>query len=154
MNIQIRRLNERDVDVLTMLAAEDGDFDIDGRDNPSESPASVRAAEYLANPSVLFWISTDEAVITGFLQCLVLPIRTGKGRELLLYEVGVRKSYRRAGVGRALLAHMETWMREHDIDEMWVVADNTGAESFYKSVGYARTDADCFQPVYMAKELE
>jgi ribosomal protein S18 acetylase RimI-like enzyme len=154
VTIPIRRLSEHDVDILTLLAVEDGDFDIEGRNEPSEAPDPSLAREYLANPTVLFWISTDGSVITGFLQCLVLPIRTGKGRELLLYEVGVRKSYRRLGVGRALLRHMEAWMRDNNIDEMWVCADNPGAEDFYKAVGYERTAPGYFQPVYMSKELE
>src|SRR5262245_37623815 len=132
-----------------MLAAEDGDFDIDGRDEPTEAPHRERTKVYLANPDVLFWISTDGDVVTGFLQCLVLPIRSGRGRELLLYEVGVRKAYRRRGVGRALLQHMETWMRDNEIDEMWVVADNPGAERFYKACGYERTAPEYFQPLYM-----
>lgn len=152
--ITIRRLDENDVPVLTMLAAEDGDFDIEGRGESTEAPDPVMARTYLADPTVLFWISLDADVVTGFLQCLVLPIRTGRGREVLLYEVGVRMKYRRQGIGRALLQHMESWMRENDIDEMWVAADNPGAERFYKACGYARTAPEYFQPVYMSRELD
>lgn len=154
MSIDIRRLTEDDVPVLTLLAAEDGDFDIEGRGEPIEPPDPGRAREYLANPTVLFWIATNGATITGFLQCLVLPIRTGRGREVLVYEIGVRKEYRRVGVGRALMTHMESWMRDNDLEEMWVAADNPGAERFYKALGYARTEPEFFQPVYMSRELE
>lgn len=149
----IRRLNETDVPVLELLAAEDGDFDIEGRGEAIEAPDPVRARAYLANPAVLFWVSTDGAVITGFLQCLVLPVRTGRGREVLVYEIGVRKAYRRRGIGRALMMHLEKWMRGEAIDEMWVAADNPGAERFYRACGYARTGPQFFQPVYMSKEL-
>jgi len=158
--ITIRRLDENDVPVLTLLAAEDSEFDIDVRgepmeaSDPTEAPDRARAREYLANPTVLFWISLDGKIVTGFLQCLVLPIRTGRGREVLLYEIGVRKQYRRQGVGRALMMHMESWMRANDIDEMWVAADNPGAEHFYKACGYARTPSGYFQPVYMSRELD
>jgi ribosomal protein S18 acetylase RimI-like enzyme len=151
--ITIRRLDENDVPVLVMLAAEDGDFDIDGRGECTEAPDPIMGRRYLADPTVLFWISLDGDVVTGFLQCLVLPIRTGRGREVLLYEIGVRMKYRRQGVGRALLQHMEAWMRENSIDEMWVAADNPGAERFYKACGYERTKPEYFQPVYMAREL-
>ena len=128
MNHTIGRLTEDDVPVLALLAAEDGDFDIEGRSESLEAPDSVRARMYLANPTVLFWISTNGSTVTGFLQCLVLPIRTGRGHEVLVYEIGVRKAYRRIGVGRALMIHMESWMRANDIEEMWVAADNPGAE--------------------------
>jgi ribosomal protein S18 acetylase RimI-like enzyme len=152
--INIRRLNENDVPVLTMLAAEDGDIDIDGRGEPIEAPDPVRARQYLADPTVLFWISLDGPTVAGFLQCLVLPIRTGRGREILVYEIGVRKNYRRRGIGRALMTHLERWMQEHGIDEMWVAADNPGAEMFYNACGYARTKPEYFQPVYMSRELD
>ena len=154
MTISIRRLTEHDVPVLTMLAAEDGDFDIEGRGESIEAPDPERARTYLANPTVLFWISTHGETVTGFLQCLVLPIRTGRGHEVLVYEIGVRKSYRRAGVGRALMTHMESWMRDNNLEEMWVAADNPGAERFYKALGYARREPEYFQPVYMSRELE
>lgn len=154
MTPNIRRLTQDDVPVLVLLAAEDGDFDIESRDEPIEAPHPERARAYLANPNVLFWISTDESVITGFLQCLVLPIRTGCGFEVLVYEIGVRKRYQRRGIGRALMKHMESWMRENAIDEMWVVADNPGAERFYAALGYAGTEAGYYPPVYMARELE
>lgn len=154
MTATIRRLTEDDVAVLTLLAAEDGDFDIEGRGEPIEAPDVVRARTYLANPTVLFWIALDGETITGFLQCLVLPIRTGRGHEVLVYEIGVRKSYRRIGVGRALMTHMESWMRTNGLEEMWVAADNPGAERFYKALGYARTEPEFFQPVYMSRELE
>lgn len=152
--IEIRRLAETDGSILTLLAAEDGDFDIDGRGEPTEAPDPERTKVYLANPDVLFWVSVEGDVVTGFLQCLVLPIRTGRGREVLLYEIGVRKRFRRQGIGRALLHHMESWMRDNGIDEMWVVGDNPGAERFYKACGYERTGPEYFQPVYMSRELE
>lgn len=152
--MRIRRLNENDFDILVQLAAEDGEFDIDGRGEPIEAPHPVRGRRYLANPDVLFWISEHDGVISGFLQCLVLPIRTGKGREVLVYEIGVRKPFRRQGVGRALMLQVELWMREEDVDELWVAADNPGAERFYNACGYERTGPEYFQPVYMTRELE
>lgn len=153
VSIDIRRLTADDLPVLKMLAAEDGDFDIDGRGEPIEAPDPVRAREYLSNPDVLFWVSEDKDVVTGFLQCLVLPIRTGRGREVLVYEIGVRKAYRRIGVGRALMEHLEVWMRDNAIEEMWVAADNPGAERFYAACGYSRTGPQFFQPVYMSREI-
>ena len=154
MTISIRRLNENDFSVLQMLAAEDGDFDIEGRSESIEAPHPVRARDYLGNSDVLFWVSHEGEIVTGFLQCLVLPIRTGRGREVLVYEIGVRKKYRRAGVGRALMQHLEQWMQHNSIDELWVVADNPGAERFYDVCGFERRGVKYFQPVYMSRELE
>ena len=154
VSIDIRRLTADDVPILTLLAAQDGDFDIEGRSESIEAPNPVRARAYLADPNVLFWISLDGETITGFLQCLVLPIRTGRGHEVLVYEIGVRQAFRRVGIGRALMTHMESWMRGHNLEEMWLAADNPGAERFYRTLGYVRREPEYFQPVYMSRELD
>ena len=78
----------------------------------------------------------------------------GRGHEVLVYEIGVRKAYRRVGIGRALMTHMESWMRDNNLEEMWLAADNPGAEHFYKALGYARREPEYFQPVYMSRELD
>ena len=87
----------------------------------------------------------------GFLQCNVLALRSGNGLELLLYEIGVHKNWRRRGVGRALLNQMETWMRENNIDTVWVLGDNQGAVEFYRSSGF---EIETPQPTYMLAILK
>jgi len=99
---------------------------------------------------VLQWTASHEATVVGFLSCHVLPLRSNQGQELLLYEVGVRSSWRRHGVGRALLAHMEDWMRNQKIEEVWVLADNPIAIEFYRACGFA---AETPQPAYMTRKL-
>jgi ribosomal protein S18 acetylase RimI-like enzyme len=92
----------------------------------------------------------EDGVVTGFLYCALLLLRSGAGQELLLYEVGVRKASRRKGVGRALLGHMESWMQQNDVREVWVCADNGGAVDFYRGCGFS-TEGE--QPVYMTREV-
>jgi GNAT superfamily N-acetyltransferase len=66
----------------------------------------------------------------------------------LLYEIGVRQSRRRSGIGRALLEHMEEWMRTNHVPEAWVCADNPIAVRFYRGCRFATPDD---QPVYMTR---
>ncbi len=75
--------------------------------------------------------------------------RAGEACELLLYEIGVRSAHRRKNVGRALLDAMYAWMRDHQIGESWVLADNPGAVAFYRACGFAIEEE---VPTYMVAE--
>ena len=151
MALAVRRLGPGDEPVLTMLATEDADFELEGRGAPLEPLDPEAARRYLANPAVLHWVAADDDVVVGDLYCIHLPLRSGAGSELLLYEIGVRTAWRKRGVGRALLAEMEAWMREHGVTEVWVLADNPGAVAFYRACGFA---TDTSMAVYMTRELE
>jgi N-acetylglutamate synthase-like GNAT family acetyltransferase len=68
-------------------------------------------------------------------------VRAGRhqaGRELLLYSIGVRQSELRRGIGSALVQEMLGWMKDAGVPEVWVLADNPGAEAFYAACGFAR----------------
>ena len=151
MTLSIKRLGPGDESTLELLAREDGDFDLEGRGEPLEPLTPVMAQRYLANPAVLHWVAVEGEVITGFLYCLHLPLRSGEGHELLLYEIGVRTSWRRRGTGRALLSHMEKWMQSNGVGVVWLGADNAGAVEFYRACGFS---AEPEQAVYMTREIE
>ena len=62
----------------------------------------------------------------------------GTALELLLYSTGVRAGERRRGVGSGLVREMLRWMDGEDVEEVWVLADNPGAEAFYAACGFQR----------------
>ena len=64
----------------------------------------------------------------------------------MLYEIGVRKAWRRRGVGRLLIEQMKAWMSQNGVAEAWVLADPDGAVAFYSASGFAMDDS---QPVQM-----
>ncbi|HEY4104126.1 MAG TPA: GNAT family N-acetyltransferase [Polyangiaceae bacterium] len=150
MSLSIKRLGPGDEASLEILAREDADFDLEGRGEPLEPLKPVMAQRYLANPAVLHWVALDAETITGFLYCIHLPLRSGLGHEVLLYEIGVRQAYRRRSVGRALLTHLENWMQTMGATEVWVAADNRVAVDFYRGCGFS---APSDQPVYMTREI-
>jgi aminoglycoside 6'-N-acetyltransferase I len=149
MTIAVRRLGPGDEHVLDVLAQDDADFDLDDRGAPREllTPGDARA--FLADPNVLAWIAHDGADTLGFMYCHALRKRAGAPLEVLLYEIGVRDAHRRSGVGRALLAALDAWMRAHDVREAWVLADNPGATAFYRACGFV----DAEQPTYLTRVL-
>jgi ribosomal protein S18 acetylase RimI-like enzyme len=151
MSVTIKRLGPGDEAILELLAREDADFDLEGRSAELPPLKPSMAQRSLANPSVLHWIAFQDRVVTGFLYCAHLLLRTDPGQELLLYEIGVRKEHRRKGVGRALLDHMARWMQSNEISEVWVCADNRIAVDFYRGCGFTNEEP---QPVYMTRTVE
>ena len=151
MAITIKRLGANDEAILEFLALHDSDFDLDDETAPRQPLELETAKRFLENPGVLLWAAFDADEVIGFLQCNVLALRSGRGLELVLYEIGVHRAWRRHGVGRALLNQMETWMRENDIDTVWVLGDNQGAVEFYRSSGF---EVETPQPTYMLAILK
>ena len=151
MSMSIKRLGPGDEATLELLAKEDADFDVQGRGGPLVPLKPGMATRYLANPGVLHWVTWEGGEVTGFLCCSVVLLRSGSGQELLLYEIGVRQAWRRKGVGRALLSHMEMWMKSNEVGEVWLCADNQVAVDFYRGCGFG---VELEQPVYMTRKVE
>ena len=152
MAITIRRLGPGDEELLAAIAGEADDFDLPGASAPEEPLPSAEATAYLSDPAVLHWVAEDGGRLVGELLCHALRLPSGAGRELLLYAIGVRSAYRRRGVGTALVREMLGWARQEGIEEVWVIADNPGAEAFYAACGFAR-DAQSERAVYLERRV-
>ena len=63
----------------------------------------------------------------------------------------MRAAHRRRGIGTALVREMLAWARGARIEEVWVVADNPGAEAFYAACGFAPGDEE--QAVYLQRRV-
>jgi ribosomal protein S18 acetylase RimI-like enzyme len=151
MVLKIRRLGPKDEGILKYLSLNDSEYDLDGRGAPLSPLIPAKARKYLSNSAVYHWVAIVEKDVVGFLYCALVPLRYGSGQEFLLYEIGVKKGWRRMGIGRALLIHMEKWMSKNRIKEVWVCADNEIAVRFYKKTGFTR-ESD--QPIYMTKVVK
>ena len=151
MAIEIRRLCPGDEDVLASLAGEADDFDLAGASLPEPPLPAAEAAAYLGDPAVVHWVAEQGGVVVGELLCHVLPLPSGHGKELLLYAIGVRAAHRRRGIGTALVREMLAWARAERIEEVWVIADNPGAEAFYAACGFAPGDEE--QAVYLRRRV-
>lgn len=141
-------LGPGDERVLEVLAADEPDFDLPGRSSPRQRLSGADAAAYLADPCVLHWVAEDEGAVVGFLLCYLERRRAGTPRQLLLYEIGVRESYRRQRVGTTLLDAMRHWMQEAAVTEVWVLADSRDAERFYTAYGFVREEEQAVQMLF------
>ncbi|GAA5530008.1 GNAT family N-acetyltransferase [Herpetosiphon gulosus] len=152
MAITIDRLGVGDEALIQQLALDDAAFGLEPEtDEPLTALDDQAARQFLANPAVLYWVAREAELITGFLYCVVVPLRSGEGSEVLLYEIGVHHQWRRKGIGQALLQTMQAWMSERDISAVWVLADNPEATSFYQACGFEIEEE---QPVYLVKNIE
>lgn len=79
----------------------------------------------------------DEHEMIGGLTAYVLPKTTSESAELFLYDIAVRKSHRRRGVGRLLMTVLRGEAADAGIEEAFVLADNEDihALDFYRALG-------------------
>ena len=153
MAVSIRRLGPGDEAVLEAIAREAADFDLAGRSGPDEPLDLSSAAGYLADPGVLHWVAEEGGAVLGEVLCHVLRLPHRPGRELLLYSIGVRTSARRRGIGRALLDEVRRQAAASGVAEVWLLADNPGAEAFYVACGL-RAGREDEQGVVYVLEVE
>ena len=62
------------------------------------------------------------------------------------YYLGVAPAVRRTGLGRALMAASEDWLRARGAPklQLMVRSDNAQAAAFYEAIGFARQDVAIF----------
>jgi aminoglycoside 3-N-acetyltransferase I len=149
--MQIRLLAPGDEAMLAQLARDDAAFDLADRGSPQLPLDEADAHEYLTDPAVLHWVALEEdGLVVGHLLCHVQRRRSGAAQELLLYEIGVRDTHRRRGVGTALADAMARWMGYRGIRDVWVLGDNADAVAFYEACGFTRDDV---QPTQLSRRV-
>ena len=144
MAFSVRRLRPGDEAVLALLAREDADFDLEDRGKPIVPLAPEAARSFLAEAGIFACVAEEAGLPAGFLYGHRLLKRAGDAGEALLYEIGVRRTHRRRGVGRALIQALFAWMDEHRLREVWVLADNPGAAEFYGACGFEMEPGSSF----------
>ena len=79
----------------------------------------------------------------------LLPAFFRQRRRGYIQDVYTREGWRGQGVGRAMLAHLEAWMRRQGVRraELTVAVGNPDAEAFWERAGYR------VYMVYRGKEL-
>ena len=148
--LSIRLLEPGDEGVLAILAADAADFGLSDSGEPLPALTDRQSARYLSDSSVVHWAAFDGGEVVGSLVTIALPLPVSPGAELLLYEIGVRRSRRRRGVGTALVRRMDAWMVARDISTVWVLADGEDARTFYASCGFVSEHP---APAYMVRSV-
>jgi GNAT superfamily N-acetyltransferase len=133
--VTVRLLKPGDEQIVRQLAEDDDDFELsDGDGKPPL--ADEQATTYLQRDDVLHWVAFADEEPVGHLMAYVQYRRRGDARQLMLYEIGVRRPWRRRGIGRALVNEMREWMAANEVHQAWVPADSDGAVDFYAACGF------------------
>lgn len=127
---EIKILGARDVTVLTRVAADVFDHEIDPK----------LAAEFLHDPRHHLAVALDDDRVIGFASA-VHYVHPDKPAELWINEVGVAPSFQARGIGKELLAALFQRARDLGCREAWVLADATNerAVRLYSAVGGKQT---------------
>jgi GNAT superfamily N-acetyltransferase len=134
---QVRQLGPGDEAALALVARDETDFT---GESPSPALTLEAARSYLTDPHVWHWHAEADGEPVGFLIAYVHRQRHGTQLHIMFDEIGVRESWRRKGVGRALVNALHERMRAKEISEVWVLADNEEARTFYEACGYEMDD--------------
>jgi ribosomal protein S18 acetylase RimI-like enzyme len=90
----------------------------------------------LANPTSILLVARDGAVMTG-------SVMVGfDGHRGWVYYLASDPAHRQQGIGRALMAAAEEWLRAQDCPkiQLMVRGDNAAAKGFYAAIGYEVQD--------------
>lgn len=137
----VRHLLPGDEEALMGLTAVDHRFEHDPATSSTSTPLDFEAArDFLADPSVLYWIAEHDEQPIGMLHCYVLRLpHAGNPREVLLYDLGTDIDWRRRGVARSLVETMQNHMVAEGMNEVWLGAVLTAVD-FYKACGFVSSD--------------
>lgn len=71
------------------------------------------------------------------------------GHRGWVYYVATSPDLQGAGIGRAMMAAAEAWLRDRGVwkAQLMIRADNVAAKGFYERLGYRDTGTACFQKV-------
>jgi GNAT superfamily N-acetyltransferase len=108
-------------------------------------------AAFLADPSCYLLLAVEGNEVAGSLNGYALTHPHRPEPQFLLYEIDVRESRRRQGVGTALVRGFIAEARRLEAFGLWVVTDraNVAAMGMYRKCGLATSDLD--DAVFSAK---
>lgn len=142
--IRIRPAIADDKDFILSLTPRFVSFDLPKGRRKGETQAAIRAdIEHAwddAPPSDHFFVAEDAAATRiGFLHLQVQRDFFSGARACHVSDLAVAPGHDGRGIGRALLAHAETWARAHrcKLLTLSVFPGNTRARSLYERSGFA-----------------
>lgn len=144
MNITITRLQNHDMAVAQESVAQFW----------KHRPDTERLAQFLHDQRHILLTALCEHAIVGQAIGYVLERWDGTPSMLLLYSIDVLESYRRQGIGRALLQRMREIGQQEGCGEMFLItnASNVPAMHFYqRSGGHRPFDDDVMFEFFLSQ---
>lgn len=116
----------------------------------------ARINEVYIAPGGNFFVATIDGKVVGMVAIEKKPDGEGELRRM-----SVNAEYRRHGLGRKLVTHLETWAKMSGYKRVWLStgANMTNASKFYPSIGYEHYKTEVFsedpyfEALYFRKDL-
>src|SRR5262249_61472501 len=91
----------------------------------------------LSRPQNVLLVATEEGAPVGYIVAYLLDRIDRDQKMMFFYEIGVKKSHRRRGIGKKLIAYLKEVCREADLMKMWVPTSraNVAAARLYERTG-------------------
>jgi GNAT superfamily N-acetyltransferase len=134
------------VELLGLLFSLESDFEVDGERQRAGLEMMLANGQgrlvLVAECSV-----GDTARVMGMATAQIVISTAQGGPALLVEDVVIRPEGRGKGLGRALLARIESWGLRLGASRLQLLADknNTGSHDFYKACGFAPTNLVCLR---------
>jgi ribosomal protein S18 acetylase RimI-like enzyme len=110
-----------------------------------ETPDLAAARTYLADDRNVLLVAYEGSEAVGFLRGTELSQLRSKRKQMFLYEIAVDESFRRRGIGKALISSLIKDCRELGFEEVFVFVDATNAPAvrlYLTTGGLPETAAD------------
>ena len=142
MTIDIRLPNLHDSAALAALLGELG-----YPASPDELPARLEAFAEQANAAI--WVAEVDGELAGLASGHTLTSVHKSDPVAMLTVLVVSAKHRSRGVGRALVAHVESWARAQGASTISLTSAvrRTDAHAFYASLGYEQTGVRLARPL-------
>jgi ribosomal protein S18 acetylase RimI-like enzyme len=106
-----------------------------------------KASDLLAQESFFLLLAALDGQPAGAATAAVIPKLDARRGFLFVDELAVLPAFRRRGVARALLAHLESLARELGLAGVRLLArpENAAARALYRALGYAESESAFFE---------
>jgi aminoglycoside 3-N-acetyltransferase I len=100
-------------------------------------PADGYLQALLHREGLMFFVATLEGNVVGGLTAHVLPSVYFESAEVYIYDLGVKTSFQRKGIGKNLMASLSEYCKKRGDREIFVQADlvDQHAMDFYQATG-------------------
>jgi GNAT superfamily N-acetyltransferase len=135
----IRFATEADIPALAALLQELFAIEADFQGDPVRQERGLRLL--LDSPGGKIWVAEEQGRVVG-LCTLQMLVSTAEGGPVgLIEDVVVASDRRGLGIGRQLLAALETWAVQHGLSRLQLLADreNRPALDFYQRLDWRET---------------
>ncbi len=132
-DVQIKRLGAKDNKIAKELFHF---FQKDDGKRPMQVDESY-LSKLLAKRSFYVLVAYKNKELAGGLTAFELDMYKNRSSEMFLFEIGVKKEYRRLGVGKLLIEHLKKLALKKKMKLLFVLTshDNLPAQKLYQSVG-------------------